>query len=327
MRFCLRRIFMNFWSNLNTPSGILAFLLALGVVFVNGFTDAPNAIATVVSTRALSMNKACLICAACNLFGLALMCSFNMSVAQSIFGITQLSENKSAVLCSVFISVIVFSLASWLFSMPSSESHALLAGVAGASLAASESIDITPFFKIILYMLISCAASAVLSLLISRMLKNAFLPYGRLQIVSCAATSLMHGAQDGQKFIGLLLLLVPTQDGKAPYGIIATVCAVLFFGTLLGGGRIIKSMGGITALSEKSAFISDVSASLTLLACSLFGMAVSTSNIKACSIAGAGLSEGKKINSKILIRMAYTAIITIPCCMLISYLCFKIISR
>ena len=315
---------MEFLSNLTSPSGAICVLLALGVVLVNGFTDAPNAIATTVSTGALSMNRACLLCAVCNLLGLLVSSAFNMAVADTMLSLVAVKENRTLALCAIFISVIAFSLVAWLLSSPSSESHALIASIAGVSLALSSHTDMTPFFKIVIYMLLSCAISFLLSILIGKLLKNKYLPYGRLQILSCAASSFAHGAQDGQKFVGVLLLLAPTTKGGSSAAVIA-VAIFLFLGTLLGGGRIVRSMGnGITDLSEKSGFISDISATLCLLFCSFLGMAVSSGNVKACSIAGAGISDKKAVNYKTLVKMAYVAIITFPACTLLSYLIVKI---
>lgn len=319
---------MNFFLNLNTPLSVFAFLLALGVVFVNGFTDAPNAVATTVATKALSMNKACALCAIFNLLGLGCMSVLNMAVAKSIFDSADFAGKESVALCAVFISVIVFSVIAWRFSMPSSESHALISGIAGASFALSHSAELLPFLKIMLYMLISCIASFILSVLLSVTLTRSSLPFKKLQILSCAVASFMHGAQDGQKFVGILLFLAPIGAQGDSALIVILVSVALFLGTLLGGGRIVKAMGeGIVELNEKSAFISDLSSSICLLLCSLLGLAVSTSNIKACSIAGAGLADSKKVNFKSLLKMALVALITFPVCMALSYLCTRLLAR
>ncbi len=311
---------MELFSGISTPLGALALALALGVVFVNGWTDAPNSIATAVATGALSMNKACVLSAICNLVGLGAMSLVNMRVAKSVFESADFGEKREVALVAVFASTIIFALASWLFSMPSSESHALLASIAGASLALSSSFNITPFFKIILYMVASCIASLFISFLIHKALQRLTLPYKRLQIASCAISSAMHGAQDGQKLVGILLFLCPSAGDTSPTSIIIMVSIVLFLGTLLGGGRIVKTMGeGITRLRAKSAFISELSAGLCLCICSLLGYPVSTSNIKACSVAGAGICDGESISYKTLVKMAYVAILTIPICMAMGY--------
>lgn len=311
---------MELFSSISTPLGALALALALGVVFINGFTDAPNSIATTVATGALSMNKACILCAICNLLGLGAMSLINMKVAESVFESADFGEKREVALVAVFATTVMFSLASWLFSMPSSESHALLASIAGASLALSNSFNITPFFKIILYMVASCIASLLLSCIIHKILKKARLPYAKLQIASCAVSSAMHGAQDGQKLVGVLLFLYPHKTDSSPISIIIMVSIALFLGTLLGGGRIVKTMGeGIVHLKAKSAFISELSAGICLGICSALGYPVSTSNIKACSVAGAGFCDKESISYKTLVKMAYVAILTLPICLAVGY--------
>lgn len=311
---------MEILSNLNTPSALFALLLALGVVFVNGFTDAPNAISTVVATGTLSMTGACILCAVCNLSGLLFASKINMSVASNLLKLASIEGHSQGALTSVFLSVIAFSLCAWLFSMPSSESHAIISALIGASLAINSKAKITPIFGIIFYMLLSCALAMLGSVLISRLLGKIRLPYGKLQILSCALTSVMHGAQDGQKLVAILLLLVPASVPHGTDFCVLSVCVALFFGTLLGGARIVKSMGSdICALNSKSAFVSDISATLCLILCSFYGFSVSTSNIKACSIAGAGLESKTKINLKTLLKIALTALVTFPVCIALGY--------
>ena len=311
---------MNFITTLEA-SELIALFLALGVVLINGFTDAPNAIATTVATRALSMNRACLLCALFNLLGLIAMSALNMSVADNVIAQADFGEKEGVALICVFSTVIIFSLISWLFSMPSSESHALLASLAGASLALAGRVNVYPFIKIIVFMLLSCVVSLLLSILCAMALKNAILPYHKLQIISCATSSFMHGAQDGQKLVALLLVLISRHGNDRHMSAILMVAIVLFLGTLLGGGRIVKTLGsGIARLNAKSAFVADASASACLLLCSLFGAPVSTSNVKACTIAGSAICEGESVNYKSLGKLALVAVITLPVCMLISYL-------
>ena len=298
----------------------VAILLALGVTFLNGFTDAPNSIATTVATGALSMNRACALSAICNFLGLTVSLLVNASVAKSILDGVELGAKREVGVIAILLSSVIFSSACWLFSMPSSESHAIMASLCGASIALSKAASLTPAFEILLYMILSCLASFCLSCVVYLMLKGAHLPWKRLQIASCALSSAMHGAQDGQKLLALLIFLYPTQGLQSLAFPTLAVGAVLFLGTLLGGGRIVKTMGeGIVALKEKSAFVSEVSSSACLIFCSALGLPVSTSNIKACSVAGAGLCDGKRVNFKTLLKMACVAILTFPICMALSY--------
>lgn len=299
----------------------VALLLALGVTFLNGFTDAPNSIATTVATKALSMNLACLLSAVCNLLGLLISLYANMSVAESVLAGASLGEKREIGIIVILLTTIIFAVACWIFSMPSSESHALLASLFGASMALSSTISLAPAFKILIYMVISCVISFLLSCITYKMLKKANFPWRGLQITSCALSSAMHGAQDGQKLVALLLFLYPVNTRQTLVASSLAVGVALFLGTLLGGGRIVKTMGqGIVDLTQKSAFVSEISSSVCLIFCSSLGMPVSTSNIKACSVAGAGLLDGKSVCYKTLVKMAYVAILTFPICMVLSYL-------
>jgi PiT family inorganic phosphate transporter len=247
-------------------------------------------------------------------------------VAKSILDGVELGAKREVGVIAILLSSVIFSSACWLFSMPSSESHAIMASLCGASIALSKTASLTPAFEILLYMILSCLTSFCLSCVVYLMLKGAHLPWKRLQIASCALSSAMHGAQDGQKLLALLIFLYPTQGLQSLAFPTLAVGVVLFLGTLLGGGRIVKTMGeGIVALKEKSAFVSEVSSSACLIFCSALGLPVSTSNIKACSVAGAGLGEKSDINCKLLWRIAIVSLVTIPVCMLISLAIVRIL--
>lgn len=316
-------IFSDFLSNSNTPFALFSIFLALAVVFLNGFTDAPNAIATIVSTKTLSMTRACILCAICNFLGLIIASRLNMSVAKSVLESASFGEKPMLATACVLLSTVAFTVFAWIIAMPSSESHALIASIAGASLALNDSIDFTPFLKIVLYMALSCLVSLIFSLVISALLGKRKLPYKGLQLIFCALLSLMHGAQDGQKLVAMLsFVLVSAPDTKSNMHMaVALVSFVMLLGSLAGGGRIVKSMGDdISRLDAKGGAASDASAAAALLLFSAIGAPVSTSNIKACSVAGAGLAEKQYVNFKTLAKMAYVAILTFPCCMLMSYL-------
>lgn len=317
---------MELFQGIEAPLGVFGVILALCVVFLNGFTDAPNSIATAVSTKALSMNKACTMCALFNLFGLVIMYFINDKVARALTQLSSFGENGDKALFIVLLSVVIFTIFTWALGIPSSESHAIVASIAGVGLAIQGSINVTLFFYIILSMLLSCVASAGVSLVFSRCLKNAFLPYDKLQVLTCAFSSFMHGAQDGQKLLGILLLISPKSQNNSHIVPLLLVGIPLFLGTLLGGGRITRLMGEkIARLTQKSAFVSDISSSLTALVCSLLGAPVSTSNIKAVSVATSALCEGKRPSTKALVKIAYVAILTFPICIALSFVLSRLI--
>lgn len=317
---------MEFFESIQTFYGFLALALGLGVVFLNGFTDAPNSIATVVSTGSLSMNKACTLCAFCNLFGLLVSYFIGNKVAKTVGQIASLGENREKALFVVFLCVVTFTILAWAFSIPSSESHALISSLAGVGLATTREINLSLFFYIILCMVASCVASFLLSAMTTKILKNAYLPYSKLQALGCGISSFTHGAQDGQKLFGILLLVAPKNANYSHITPFLLVCSMLFLGSLMGGGKITKLMGEkIARLNPKSGFISDASTSVCTLVCSLIGVPVSTSNIKACSVASSALCSGEKASTKTLVKIAYIALATFPFCILLSFALAKLI--
>lgn len=320
-------MFYNYFSIISdTPWGIFALLLSIGVIFVNGWTDAPNAIASSVCSGALSMKRACILCAICNFGGVFLISVVNSSVAKCIFSLAGFDGAFGiCAFCASFASIIIFGVVAWYFGMPSSESHAMIASLAGASRALHGSFKTGDTFKeIIIFTILSSAFAFALSFFSSKLFKKDKLPYRQLQVLSCVTTSFMHGAQDGQKFIGIMLFLANFGTGSAgfsvPISLVFTVSAIMALGTSFGGGRIIKSLGENTVkLDFRRGFVSDICASVTLFLSSLLGFPVSTSNIKACSVLGAGVSDREKVNKKTAASVMAVSVITFPVCFVLGY--------
>lgn len=319
--------FSSFSEIFDTPWGVFALLLSLGVIFVNGFTDAPNAIASSVCSGAVSMKSACLISAVCNFVGVFLISIVNSSVAKCVFSLAGFDGPLGiCAFCASFASIIIFGVVAWYFGMPSSESHAMIASLAGASLALHASFSTgEKFLQIIVFTILSSVFAFALSYFSSKLFKKDRLPYRQLQVLSCVTTSFMHGAQDGQKFIGVMLFLISFGEGSVgfsvPVSLILTVSTVMAIGTSLGGGRIIKSLGENTVkLDFRRGFVSDACASVSLFFSSLLGFPVSTSNIKACSVIGAGVSDREKVNKKTAFSVLAVSVITFPVCFMLGYL-------
>ncbi|MDR2647824.1 MAG: inorganic phosphate transporter, partial [Oscillospiraceae bacterium] len=137
--------FAAFLSSLATnPVLFVTVLLTLGVVFVNGWTDAPNAIATCVSTRSLGARPAILMAAVCNFLGILVMTSINATVAQTIYNMVDFGENTQdavTALCAAMAAIVLWAVAAWFFGIPTSESHALIAGLTGAAIAIQHGFD------------------------------------------------------------------------------------------------------------------------------------------------------------------------------------------
>ncbi|MBQ7352516.1 MAG: inorganic phosphate transporter [Clostridia bacterium] len=302
----------------------LPIMLALGVVFVNGFTDAPNAIATAVAAKALSLRNACLLCGIFNLLGCFFFSLFSGQVIDTIFSIINLENTKSTYLCVIsgLFTTILFGIIAWLLKMPSSESHALICSLLGATLVFGKGSIVKEALYIIICMIASCLLSFLIAFFIGRRNKNE--KRSNLILTMCLLSA-MHGAQDGQKFIASLMFLgsfMHTQSPvfeKLPLSILVSVFMLL--GSLLGGKRIIETIGEKTSkINYSSAFSSDLSSILTICACSLFGLPVSTGNIRIFSIIGAGVSIKQPINKKTAGLALLISVLTLPFCFFIGYI-------
>ena len=307
----------------NGSGSVIALLLGLGVVLANGFTDAPGSISGVVSSGIWSHKRACAVCGIFNFAGVIAFSMLSGRVAESVFNSADFGNYAVYGICASLIGVIAFSLLCWIFSMPSSESHALISCIFGSSLAISGAGSLGYFIFAVLCTVISCALSLLISLISGSILQKCRGEWIKSEKISCILSSFMHGGQDGQKFVGLLVFLTVengVSSGGAKLWIYVAVGVFMLLGTLMCGKKIITSLGnGIVKNTEKIAFVSDFSATVCIFLCSLAGFSVSTGNIKACSLIGAGICEKQKINYKTVIRIAAVSLITFPLCIGLGY--------
>lgn len=306
---------------------ILPMLLGLVVVLVNGFTDAPNAIATAVTVKALSLKNACLLCGLFNFLGAFVFSTLSGHIIDTVFTIINLNSRSESYTCIVcgLLTTIAFGIVAWIFKMPSSESHALLCSLLGASFFLGSKANL--FVKgayLILCMAFSCALSYFLSILIGKSFVVKYKSSMRVLKINLCLTSFMHGAQDGQKFVGALMFLGKFADTYSSIFSKTTICLLvslfMMLGSLLGGKRIIDTLGGgATSLNYQSAITSDFSSISSMLFCSLFGLPVSTGNIRIFSIIGGGVSLKQPINKKTAGYVLLVSILTLPICFLVGY--------
>ena len=331
-----------------TPILLISVLFTLGVIFVNGWTDAPNAIATCVTTRCLSPRKAIMMSAVFNFFGVFIMTQINSSVASTISNMVDFgdsTQNALIALCAALLSIVVYSVAASHFGIPTSESHSLIAGLSGAAMAIQHGIEgingqewIKVIYGLVLSLLLGFATGWVVCKLISiicrnmdRRKANGF--FGFAQIVGAAAMSFMHGAQDGQKFIGVLFLGVAFANGQnsvsgmeIPVWLMMLCSIVMALGTSVGGEKIIKSVGmDMVKLERYQGFAADLSGALCLLYSSLLGIPESTTHTKTSAIMGVGaVKRISAINFGVVRDMMLTWIFTFPGCGLISFAMAKL---
>lgn len=337
--------FIDFVQMLSTSLPLcLTVLLTLGVILVNGWTDAPNAIATCVATKSMGLHSAILMAAIMNLLGALTMTVFNPYVAFTIYNIVDFGTNTqeaSIALCAALVAIVVWSIAAWAFGIPTSESHALIAGLTGAAVALHgnlSGVNGRAWDKVVFGMVLSIGLAFFLGFVLARVVSPT-VPrpqfFRRAQMVGAAATAFMHGAQDGQKFMGVFLLGVsltldfdaPSEGFIIPLWLIFLCALVIALGTAIGGKKIIASVGsGIAVLTPLSGFCADLGAAGSLLAASLLGLPVSTTHAKVTAIMGVGAAaHPPKVNWHTAGEMALAWVFTFPGCGVLGFLVAKVL--
>ncbi len=326
-----------------SPMLLVSTILTLGVILVNGWTDAPNAIATCVSTRAIGVRKAILMAAVFNFLGVLVMTSLNASVAMTIYNIADFGGDPKTsliALCAAMAAIVIWATAAWYFGIPTSESHALIAGISGAAVAIQNSfsgINGGEWIKVLYGIVLSTVLGFVMGFLSSRLVVFCFRDKNRLkcekffsgaQVAGGAAMAFMHGAQDGQKFMAIFLLGAAFSSGNAeatsftvPLWLMILCSAVMGLGTSIGGYRIIKSVGmDMVKLKPYQGFAADLSATLCLLLSSLTGIPVSTTHTKTTAIMGVGAARRiSNVNWSVVKELVLTWVCTFPGCGLLGF--------
>ena len=289
---------INFWVV------VLLVVLAVGFDFMNGFHDAANSIATVVSTGVLKPQRAVLFAAFFNVLAIAV---FHLSVAATIGkGIVQPGVVDHHVVFGALIGAIAWNLITWFYGIPSSSSHALIGGIVGAAMAKAGAgkligagvmktvafIFISPLLGFLLgglmMVLVAWVCRRASPLKVDRWFR-------RLQLVSAGAYSLGHGGNDAQKTIGIIWMLliaagyVGAADKMPPSWVIWVCYAAIGLGTMFGGWRIVKTMGQrITKLKPVGGFCAETGGAITLFIATAMGVPVSTTHTITGAIVGVG---------------------------------------
>lgn len=332
----------------SNPILAVTVLLTLGVIFVNGWTDAPNAIATAVTTRSINIRPAIIMSAFFNFLGVLLMTMINSSVASTISNMVDFGTDTQmalVALCAALFSIVVYSVGASIFGIPTSESHSLIAGLTGAALAVQGGLDGVngqEWIKVIYGLVLSlalgfalgwgiCKALTVICANMDRRRTNKAFKYA--QIFGAAAMSFMHGAQDGQKFIGVLLLGVAFCNGQPdlvnaaiPIWLMMLCSITMGVGTSVGGEKIIKSVGmDMVKLETFQGFSADLAGAVCILLSTLTGIPVSTTHTKTSAIMGVGaVKRLSAINFSVVKDMMLTWVFTFPGCGLISFVMAKV---
>ena len=293
-------------SSVQISFGIVALLVALAVAFdfMNGFHDAANSIATVVSTGVLKPQQAIVFAA---FFNVVAIFVFHLSVAATIGkGIVQPGVVDHHVVFGALIGAIFWNLVTWWWGIPSSSSHALIGGIVGAVIAKSgaSSLIASGVWKTVLFIFVSPVLGFLLGALLMVVVANLFRHasplkvdnlFRRLQLVSAGLYSLGHGGNDAQKTIGIIWMLLiasgyaAANSAMPPAWVIWCCYIAIGLGTMFGGWRIVKTMGQrITKLKPVGGFCAETGGAITLFFATALGIPVSTTHTITGAIVGVG---------------------------------------
>ena len=328
---------------------IAIIVIALIFDFTNGFHDAANSIATVVSTKVLSPRNAVLMAA---MFNFVAAFGFGVAVASTISKIIELEIVETAIIPFIILSAltgaITWNLITWISGLPTSSSHALIGGLAGAGLSAAgiaaikwTTVEVVALFMVV-SPLIGLACGFLFMAVILRLTRHANKQsaetyFKRLQLCSAAAYSFSHGTNDAQKTMGIILPLlfsigyygagVDPNHLPVPLWVILAAYGAIALGTLSGGWRIVRTMGyKITKLRPVHGFAAETAGASTIIGASLLGIPVSTTHVICSSIMGVGTTMGTStVKWGVARTIAWAWILTIPVSALIGYTAFAVI--
>ncbi|HXU91829.1 MAG TPA: inorganic phosphate transporter [Methylomirabilota bacterium] len=313
---------------------VFIVLVALVFDFINGFHDAANSIATVVSTRVLTPLQAVVWAA---FFNFVAAFGFGVNVARTVGkGVVESSIVDPWVIFAGLVGAIVWDLITWYWGLPTSSSHALIGGFAGAAVvkAGFGALVAAGLIKIGLFMIMAPLIGFVVGLMLMLLTLNLFQRatpgrvdkiFRRGQLLSAAAYSLGHGTNDAQKTMGIVAVLLFTTghlgpEFDVPFWVVLAAHAALGLGTMAGGWRIVKTMGmRITKLRPVGGFCAETAGAMTLIGTAVAGIPVSTTHTISGSIMGVGaLQRLSAVRWGVAGRIVWAWILTIPASALIA---------
>ncbi len=324
------------------PVVVGIILVALVFDFINGFHDAANSIATVVSTRVLTPARAVVWAA---FFNFVAAFGFGTAVARTVgSGMIDLRVVTYGVIFSGLLGAIAWDLLTWYYGLPTSSSHALFGGYAGAAVAKAGFGAIIPagWTKTLVFMVLAPIIGLAVGLLVTSAtfwLCRHTTParvdrwFRRLQLVSAAAYSLMHGANDAQKTMGIIAGALFTGGYLAafyiPFWVVLLAHAAIGLGTLTGGWRIIHTMGQkITKLQPVGGFAAESGAAVAILTATHLGIGISTTHTITGAIVGVGATRRlSAVRWGIARRIVWAWVLTIPGAGLVGALCYHLVER
>ncbi len=335
----------DFWNLLRSSPALAGAVLAIvAAMFVNGWTDAPNAVSGCPATRALTPRQAVFMAAVMNFFGVLAMSFVSSHLAMIVIRIADFGGHTRETLSALaagMTAAVLWSAAAGAGGLPVSKSHALFSGITGAAVALEGGfavISAAEWERLLAGMVLSIAVGFIGSYLIARLTEffccrmdwQKTAPFFRGgQICGSAAIAFLHGAQDGQKYMGAVMLAVflsqgmePPDSTSLPVWLIILTSVVIAAGTSLGGWRIVRSLGfRLVRMEPYHGFAADIAAALSLLLSTVAGYPVSTTHTKAAAVLGVGVSRGwQAVNWRMGLRILSAWLLTFPGCGLLGYL-------
>ena len=308
---------------------IVVVVTALVFDFTNGFHDSSNAMATSVATGAFTPRRAVLVAAVLNVIGACLSTEVSKTISHGIFD-DAVIQKAPAMIFAGLAGAILWNLATWLFGLPSSSSHALFGGLIGAVVVAAGVQGVhwgTVISKIILPAVIApgvAGLAAALATALAYRIAQPNNPYSQRlfrnsQRVTASLVALSHGTSDGQKTMGVITLALVAggyqEAGTGPHWwVIAAAGIAIGLGTYSGGWRIMRTMGrGLVHVEAPQGFASETASTVAILASSHLGFALSTTHICTGSILGSGIGRGTKVSWGTAGKMGVAWLVTLPC--------------
>jgi phosphate/sulfate permease len=326
----------------STALVVVIVVVALGFDFTNGFHDSANAIATSISTRALTPRVALTMAAVMNVVGALISTKVAATVGKGIIDQPTHGTAGLVVVLAALLGAIVWNLGTWYFGLPSSSSHALIGGLVGAALAASETVKWQGVVdKVVIPMVLSPVIGFGLSYLFMLALLWAFRKANAVranrgfrwgQIASAATMAFGHGTQDAQKTMGVIALTLIVSghlgaNDAIPLWVILSAAAAISAGTYSGGWRIMRTLGRrIFSLTPPSGFAAQTVASAVLLGTAHYGLPISTTHVITSSVMGVGATRRfSAVRWGVAGNIVFAWVLTIPAAAAVAALMWTVL--
>ncbi len=318
----------------------LVVVAALLFDYINGFHDTANAIATCISTRALSVRSAIIMAAVLNFAGAMISTKVATTIGK---GIVDASNITQMVVLAGIVGAIIWNLITWYYGLPSSSSHAIIGGISGAVIAHAgvSALKWAGLKKIIMALILSPIMGTIVGFIFMLVLYRVFrnsAPSGlnknfrKLQVASAALMAFSHGTADAQKSMGVITMALVSygtlKTFDVPWEVMVACATAMAFGTAAGGWRIIKTVGrDFVKLQPVHGFCVETASAGVILGASAFGMPTSTTHVITSTILGVGLSKRlNAVNWNVAKRILIAWVLTIPASALVSYLTYQVLS-